>query len=58
MKITKSNPFKLVSLADSSKEFYDACEAVDLPTTRRQFKKWQREQGRAWKYHKYGTVLT
>lgn len=42
---------KLVGVKDAPKEFHQACQATLLQPTRRQFKKWQRKVGQAWRYH-------
>lgn len=37
------------SQKDKNQGFVKACEKVNLPTTRRQFSKWLRKTGLAWK---------
>ncbi len=41
----------ILAYKGNNEEFKKACEAAKLPLTKRQFKKFEKGQGTAYKYH-------
>jgi len=53
-KVKKHTTIKTVDAKACSKEFADAVENLGIPSTKRQWTKFQKQRGQAYRFHKYG----
>ena len=53
-KTKKSTTIKMVAEQDCSKEFNEAVAALGIPSTKRQWTKFRKERGKAFRFYKHG----